>query len=100
MEAAIDYRKCKRFYHNSTILLEDEQSGSFSYGKIHNMSGDGMYFETEFAFKRGTRVKFSLDNPPFKSCPRNYHGIIKWCKALGDDNNSNYAYGIGVEFYS
>ena len=53
MEAAIDYRKCKRFYHNSTILLEDEESGSFSYGKINNMSGNGMYFETEFAFRLG-----------------------------------------------
>ena len=100
MEAAIDFRKCKRFYHHSTILLEDEKSGSFSYGKINNMSGDGMYFETEFAFKRGTRVKFSLDNPPFKSCPNTLCGIVKWCKELGDGNDSNYSYGLGVEFCS
>jgi hypothetical protein len=25
MEAAIEYRKCKRFDHNSTILPEDER---------------------------------------------------------------------------
>ena len=99
MEAAIDYRKCKRFFYNSTILLEDEKSGHFSYGKIGNMSGDGMYFETEFAFKRGTKVKFSLDNPPFKSCPNTYRGTIKWCKELGHQgDSSSYSYGLGVEF--
>jgi hypothetical protein len=98
MEAAIDYRKCKRFFHHSTILLEDENRGSFSYGKIHNMSGDGMYFETEFAFKLGTQVRFRLENPPFKSCPSTYCGIVKWCKELNDDDTSHYPFGVGVEF--
>ena len=97
MEAAIDYRRCKRFDYDSTILLEDENKGSFSYAKIKNMSGDGMYFETEFAFKPGTRVKFRLDNPPFKSCPNAYCGIIKWCQELYDEP-SNYPFGVGVEF--
>lgn len=57
MEVSVDYRKCRRFYHHSTILIEDENNGSFSYGKMNNMSGDGMYFETEFAFKPGSRIK-------------------------------------------
>lgn len=98
MEAAIDYRKCKRFYHNSTILLEDENKGSFAYGKINNMSGDGMFFVTEFAFRPGSRIKFRLDNPPFKSCPSEYCGIVKWCKEIGDDNSADYPFGVGVEF--
>jgi hypothetical protein len=98
MEAAVDYRKCKRFYHHSTILIEDENKGSFCYGKINNMSGEGMYFETEFAFKPGTRIKFRLDNPPFKSCPTNYCGIIKWCKDIYDEDELNYPFGVGVEF--
>ena len=98
MEAAIEYRKCKRFIHNSTILLEDEQRGSFAYGKINNMSGDGMFFVTEFAFMPGTRIKFRLDNPPFKSCPSEYCGIVKWCKETIDDEGDGYPYGVGVEF--
>ena len=98
MEAAGDYRKSKRFYHHSTILIEDETKGSFSYGKINNMSGDGIYFEAEFAFRPGTRIRIKLDNPPFKSCPENYCGIIKWCKEIYDDDEPNYPYGIGVEF--
>jgi hypothetical protein len=98
MEPAIDNRKCIRFDHNETILLEDEKRGSFSYGKIHNMSGDGMYFETEFAYKPGTRVRFRLENPPYKSCPTIYCGVIKWCKALYDEDAPNYPYGVGVEF--
>jgi hypothetical protein len=97
MDAAIDYRKCKRYGHQSTILLEDEKSGSFSYGRIGNMSGDGIYFETEFAFRPGTRVKFKIDNPPFKSCPLEYCGIIRWCNELYDEP-SNYPFGVGVEF--
>ena len=100
MEAAIDYRKSKRFYHKSTILLEDEHKGRFSYGKINNMSGNGIFFVTEFALKRGTRVKFRLNNPPFKSCPIEYCGIVKWCKETGaeDDGEGGYPYGVGVEF--
>ncbi|MGD8344253.1 MAG: PilZ domain-containing protein [Desulfobacterales bacterium] len=98
MEAAIDYRKCKRFYHNSTILLEDEHKGSFAYGKISNMSGNGMFFVTEFAFRPGTRVRFRLDNPPFKACPNEFCGIVKWCKESGDEDGGDYAYGVGVEF--
>lgn len=98
MEAANDYRKCKRFNHNSTILLEDESRGSFSYGKVSNLSGDGMFFNTEFSFKPGTRVKFRLDNPPFKSCPSEYCGIVKWCKETIDENGADYPFGVGVEF--
>lgn len=98
MEVAVDYRKCKRFFHNSTILIEDQNRGTFSYGKINNMSGEGLYFETEFAFRPGTRIKFRLDNPPFKSCPDDYCGIIKWCKEVDPDDTSNYPYGAGVEF--
>ena len=98
MKAAADYRKCKRFYHNETILLEDENRGSFSYGKINNMSGDGMYFESEFAFKPGTRIRFGLEKPPFKSCPSTFHGIIRWCKENYDEDRSNYPFGGGVEF--
>ena len=99
MEAAIDYRKTKRFYYNSTILLEDEQRGSFTYGQINNMSGDGMYFVTEFEFKRGTQIKFNLDNPPFKSCPHEYRCIVKWCKETVDEDSGAYPFGVGVEFY-
>ena len=98
MEVAIDYRKCKRFHHHSTILLEDEHKGAFAYGKINNMSGDGMFFVTEFAFRPGTRVKFRLDKPPFKSCPDEFCGIIKWCKETGAEDVEGYPYGVGVEF--
>ncbi len=98
MEVAINYRKSKRFYHNSTILLEDEHKGAFAYGKINNMSGDGMFFVTEFAFRPGTRVKFKLDNPPFKSCPNDFCGIVKWCKETGAEEDEGYPYGVGVEF--
>ena len=98
MEAAIDCRKCKRFAHNETILLEDENRGTFSYGKIQNMSGDGIYFQTEFAFTPGTRVKFRLDKPPFKSCPSSYCEIIKWCKEQCAEDRSDYPFGAGLEF--
>lgn len=98
MDAAIDYRKCRRFYHNSTILIEDQNKGAFSYGKINNMSGEGMYFETEFAFSPGTRIKVRLDNPPFKSCPDDLSGIVKWCKEIYDEDEPNYPFGVGVEF--
>ena len=98
MKAAFEDRKWKRFQHDETVLLEDENRGTFSYGKINNMSGEGMYFETEFAFRPGTIVSFRLENPPFKSCSSTFRGIIRWCNELYEEDRSNYPFGVGVEF--
>ena len=97
MNTLIDFRKTKRFEHKSTAMLEDEFGGYFSYGQISNYSGGGMGFWSDVAFKQGAKIKVSLDNPPFKTAPRSYHGIVTWCKEMGDDE-PHYFYKIGLKY--
>lgn len=97
MNTHIDFRKSKRFEHKTTALLEDEFGGYFSYGQIINYSDGGLCFWSDVAFKPGVKIKMSLDNPLFKTAPKSYSGIVKWCKDLADDD-SQYYYGVGVKY--
>jgi len=86
-------RKNSRLNHRSTILLTDEQAGQYSYAQLNNISGDGMYIETEYHFKPGTEIDIRFDNAPFRSAAKQYHAIVKWCRPL-----SVGSYGIGVKY--
>ena len=97
MDTQIDFRKGIRIEHKSTALIEDEFGGYFSYGQISNYSDGGVCFLSDVVFKPGTKVKIKLDNLPFKTAPKSYFGIVKWCKELGDDD-SQYLYGVGLKY--
>jgi len=90
-------RKNSRLNHQSTILLTDEQTGQCSYAQLNNISGEGMYIETEYRFKPGTEIDIRFDNPPFRSATKQYHAIIKWCRPLVG-NESVGSFGIGVKY--
>ena len=90
-------RKAVRLKQKGVIMLSDESSKYFSYAQLGNVSGDGMYFETENAFRPGSKIDIQYDNPPFKSSPKNYHAIVQWCKPLPEDESIN-SYGIGVKY--
>jgi len=90
-------RKNSRLNHRSTILLTDEHAGQYSYAQLNNISGDGMYIETESRFKPGTEINIHFDNPPFRSAAKQYHAVVKWCKPL-IGNESVGSYGIGVKY--
>ncbi len=92
-----EFRKCKRFEHKATVLLKDKNYGYFSYAQMSNFSGDGICFETDLALKPGAKINISLDKPLFRSAPRTYDAIIKWCKELAK-NDSPYYYGIGAKY--
>ena len=93
MLESLERRKNSRLNHRSTILLTDEQAGQYSYAQLNNISGDGMYIETEYHFKPGTEIDIRFDNAPFRSAAKQYHAIVKWCRPL-----SVGSYGIGVKY--
>ena len=97
MNTQIDFRKSQRFEHKSTVMLEDELGGYFSYGQISNYSDGGMGFWSDVAFKQGAKIKVRLDNPLFKTAPKTYHGIVRWCKEMGDDDFQHF-YGMGLKY--
>ena len=78
-------------------MLTNEKTGLYCYAQLCNVAGDGMYLETEYSFKPGAEFDIRFDNPPFKSAAKQYHGIVKWCRRLGDDESIS-SFGIGVKY--
>jgi hypothetical protein len=95
--AATGFRKNKRFLHRATVILEDSRSGAWSYAQTKDLSNDGMLLESEVAFKPGTRINIKFIAQPFRSAPKTYSSIVRWCKENTGDQ-SIHAYGIGVKF--
>ena len=97
LSAATGFRKNKRYRHKATVILEDANSGAWSYAQTKDFSNDGMLLESEVAFKPGTQINIKFDTQPFKSSPNIFNSTVKWCKELVDEN-SILTYGIGVKF--
>jgi hypothetical protein len=68
-----------------------------SYAQTKNLSNDGMLLESEIAFKPGTVINIRFDTQPFKSAPKNYRSVVKWCRELTEEN-AIPTFGIGVKF--
>ncbi len=95
--AATGFRKNKRYRHKATVILEDPNSGAWSYAQTKDFSNDGLLLESEVAFKPGTKINIKFDALPFKSGPKTFNSTVKWCKEVADEN-SLFTYGIGVKF--
>ena len=92
-----DYRKSIRFDHKSAIMLKDEHLKYSFFAQMTNFCVGGLYFESDVALKRGTKIQIQFNNPPFQSGPKTLKSVVRWCRVL-KDFNSNYYYGIGVKF--
>lgn len=95
--AATGFRKNIRYQHKATVILEDPNSGAWSYARTKDLSNDGLLLESEVAFKPGTQINIKFDTQPFESRPKIFNSTVKWCKELADEN-SILTYGIGVKF--
>ena len=95
--AATGFRKNKRFLHRATVIIEDINSGSLSYAQTKDFSNDGLLLESAVAFKPGTKIKIKFDTQPFKSAPKAYNSVVRWCEEV-TDKNAMHNYGIGVKF--
>ena len=83
--------------HKATVIIEDVNSGSMSYAQTKDFSNDGMLLESAVAFKPGTKVKIKFDTQPFKSAPKTYKSVVRWCKQVTDEN-ALHNFGVGVKF--
>ena len=97
LSAATGFRKSKRYWHKTTVILEDTKSGAWSYAQTKDLSHEGMLLESEVAFKPGTRINIKFDSPPFRSTLKIYKSTVRWCKELADED-SVLTYGIGIKF--
>ena len=92
-----DRRASKRFNHEIPVVIENCDSGTYSYGRIYNYSQGGIYFESDTPFQTGTRVRFDIQEPKIGLDANQYIADVKWCAEISAAVVL-YDYGIGVEF--
>ena len=97
MEKASERRKDKRIDQKGTIMVLEETADHYFYAQIGNVSGNGMYFETEHSLKPGYKIQIQHNNPPYKSFPKNHQATVQWCRPLSDAE-SILSYGVGVKY--
>jgi hypothetical protein len=51
-------------------MVSDDHAEYYVYAQIGNVSGNGMYFESDHALTPGKTIKIRYDNPPYKSLPK------------------------------
>ena len=92
-----ELRKAKRLNYRGTMLFEDESSRYYCYAQENNLSGEGMYFESEIALEPGKEIAIRLDNPPFKAAPKNYRAVVQWCRLVSETEYID-SYGVCVKY--
>lgn len=98
--AGIEFREYKRYKYTTTAMIEDLFSEIRVYGKMQNISSQGMCFETSAPLKPGGKIRVIFDKPFFKSKSKNYRSAVttvRWCKKLTDEEGYFYAYGLGLQ---
>jgi hypothetical protein len=94
----LEKRKAKRLNYRDTIMFIDEYSHYYCYAQVKNVSGDGMYFESESSLEPGNKIGIHFDNPPFRSAPKKYRATVRWCEILPDDDEFERTFGVGVKY--
>ena len=97
MSSYTDYRKSIRFEHKSAIMLSDEHLKCSFFAQMINFCVGGLYFESDVALKRETKIQIQFANPPFRSSPKALSSVVRWCRKL-TDYDTDYTYGVGVKF--
>ena len=92
-----DRRASKRFNHETPVVIETCDSGTYFYGRMYNYSQGGIYFESDTPFQTGTRVRFDIPESRIDLDANQYIADVKWCAEISAAVVL-YDYGIGVEF--
>ena len=98
MNSNPEQRDDTRFYHETTIMIENYPKGKYYEGRMYNYSRGGMYFESDFAPGPGTDVFIGIENSPYSSDHDVYRAKVMWVKKL-PDKASFFYYGVGVRYY-
>ena len=94
-----DQRASERFKHETPLVIENCDSGTYSYGRMYNYSKGGIYFESDTPFQTGTHIRFDIEKSKIDLDADQCFGEVKWCAEISAAVVL-YDYGIGVEFDS
>jgi hypothetical protein len=94
-----DQRTSQRLNHETPLVIENCDSGTYSYGRMYNYSQGGIYFESDTPIQTGTRVRLEIEKSKIGLDADHYFAEVKWCAEI-TAAVVLYDYGIGAEFDS
>jgi len=100
MTEVIENRKKPRFTHISALQVKDLRSGQMYEARMSNYSDDGIYFEADVVFQKGTKIYISIQNSAYlrsSGVLKYYKGEVRWRKVL---KRSFFNYGYGIQLIS
>ena len=89
-----------RFDHVSPLQIKNPSSGKIYKARMQNHSNDGIYFESDGIFQKGSKIHICMQNSPYTQASgilEYYTGEVMWRKDLED---SSYYFGYGVQLVS
>ncbi|MEJ2729415.1 MAG: PilZ domain-containing protein [Deltaproteobacteria bacterium] len=92
-----DQRTSKRLSHETPLVIENCDSGTYSYGRMYNYSKGGFYFESDTPYQTGTRIRIDIEKSKIGLDAGQYFAEVKWCAEISAAVVL-YDYGIGAEF--
>ena len=78
-------------------LMTDKKTGRYCNAKLNYMSRHSMYFKADAAFNSGNLIDLQFDSPPLDGVSKNYHGTVRWCMLLSEDEAIS-KYGVGIKY--
>ena len=98
MDYSATQRNENQRLHQSTILIEDYDTGHYQYATVYNARGDSIYCGADIAFDPGTRVKIKIANQAVKAAAYHYQCEVKWCRE-SNGGSSTHDYGLGLRIF-
>ena len=92
-----DQRASKRLSHEAPLVIENCDSGTYSYGRMYNYSPKGFYFESDTPYQTGTCIRIDIEKSKIGLEAGQYFAVVKWCAEISAAVVL-YDYGIGAEF--
>ena len=94
MQTKPEFRRTKRFDHQSIIRIEDGKSLSPNFALTYNLSEAGMSIKSLSELYAGSHIIIALDDYKFgkKSIPAK----VAWSKRL--QNKTAFSFAVGLEF--
>ena len=89
-----------RFDHDSPLQVKNLSSGKIYKARMLNHSNDGIYFESDGIFQKGSKINICLQNSPYTQTSgllEYYTGEVMWRKDLEE---ASYYFGYGVQLVS
>jgi len=98
-------RRYERYNYESPVLIYPEtNSGHYYYGRLHDYSKGGMYFNTDGDLKADEKYLIQmLDHDDSAAGPEKYEkyeGVIRWAEIPSKyyDKDNLYYFGYGVAY--